>query len=110
MPWWLELTSALLILVGALFVLLGSFSLVKMPDFYMRLHGPAKTTTLGSGAILLASSLVFTWQGQGSLHEILITMFLFITAPISAYMLAKAALHLKIARTNSLHDPQEIEK
>lgn len=106
--WLSEMLIALLILLGALFVLLGSISLVKMPDFYMRLHGPAKVTTIGSGAILLASTLVLSEQGQFSLHEILITLFLVITAPISAYLLAKAALHLKISRTRSKHDSAEV--
>lgn len=92
----LEIVLVFLILVGAFFTLVGSIGLYKLPGFYMRLHGPTKATTLGVGTILLASTLYFTSKtGYLSLHEILITIFLFITAPVSAHLMAKAALHIK---------------
>ncbi|QAB14252.1 Na+/H+ antiporter subunit G [Hydrogenovibrio thermophilus] len=93
----LEYLLAALILIGAFFTLVGSIGLFKLPDFFMRLHGPTKATTLGVGAILLASALYFSLDKDGvSLHEILVTFFLFITAPVSAHLMAKAALHIKI--------------
>ena len=99
----MELFLAILIIIGALFTLVGSIGLAKLPDFYMRLHGPTKATTLGAGAILIASIVYFTQKtGAVSLHEILITLFLFITAPIGAHLMAKAAVHIhtkKVKRT-----------
>jgi multicomponent K+:H+ antiporter subunit G len=93
---WVEWTVAIAILVGAVFVLVGSIGLVKLEDFYMRLHGPTKATTLGAGGTILGSLIYFTAQrGSLSLHEVLITLFLFMTAPVSAHMIAKAAMHLK---------------
>ncbi len=93
-----ELVVAALLLVGAGFALVGSVGLARLPDFFMRLHGPTKATTLGVGAMIVGSALYFSTRGDGlSLHELLITLFLFITAPVSAHMLAKAALHLKVA-------------
>ena len=93
----LDIFLAIAILTGALFILLGSIALAKLPDFFMRLHGPTKATTLGTGAILIASGVFFSVHSEGiSLHEILITMFLFITAPVGAHLMAKAALHLKL--------------
>ncbi len=90
-----EILLSVLVLMGAAFTLIGSLSLVRFQDFYTRLHGPTKTTTLGVGCLLIASSVFFSVTGDGlSLHEILVTLFLFITAPISAHLLAKAALHL----------------
>jgi len=87
---------AFFILVGAFFTLVGSIGLFKLPDFYMRLHGPTKASTLGVGAILIASSIHFSFIADGvSLHEILVTLFLFITAPISAHLMAKAAIHTR---------------
>lgn len=63
----------------------------------MRLHGPTKATTLGVGSLLIASAVFFSSRDAGiSLHEVLITLFLFITAPVSAHLLAKAALHLDL--------------
>jgi multicomponent K+:H+ antiporter subunit G len=90
----MEIVISILVLVGAFFTLVGSIGLIKLPDFFMRLHGPTKATTLGVGSILIASTLYYlTFKGEISLHEILITLFLFITAPVSAHLMAKAALH-----------------
>ncbi|MEA3406382.1 MAG: Na+/H+ antiporter subunit G [Pseudomonadota bacterium] len=92
---WTEWLLALLVMVGAIFTLIGSIGLYKLPDFYMRLHGPTKASTLGVGAILIASAIYFSVKQQAvSLHEILITLFLFITAPIGAHLMAKAAIHI----------------
>ncbi len=92
---WVEYFISFLIIVGASFTLLGSIGLVRLPDFFMRLHGPTKTTTLGVGAMVIASAIYFSVMNDGiSLHEIVATVFLFITAPVSAHLLAKAALHI----------------
>lgn len=94
----IEWLVALLAVAGSLFVLLGSIALVKLPDFYTRLHGPTKATTLGLGALVMASMLYFNFiKGELSMQQLLIALFLFITAPITAHMLIKAALHLKLA-------------
>ncbi len=93
----LENVIAILIIIGGFFTLVGSIGLFKLPDFYMRLHGPTKASTLGVGAILIASSVYFTSKsGDISLHEVLVTLFLFITAPVSAHLMAKAAIHIKV--------------
>ncbi len=91
----LEVVLSFLILTGAVFTFIGSLGLARLRDFYTRLHGPTKATTLGVGSLLIASALFFGTRGEGvSLHEVLVTLFLFITAPVSAHLLAKAALHL----------------
>jgi multicomponent K+:H+ antiporter subunit G len=97
MPWLLDILIALFMLFGALVALIGSFGLAKLPDFYMRLHGPTKASTLGVGCVLLGSLLFFSHQQEGlSVQEALVTLFLFATAPVSAHMLAKAALHRRL--------------
>jgi multicomponent K+:H+ antiporter subunit G len=93
---WSELLIGFFIVGGASFALIGSIGLARLPDFFSRLHGPTKATTLGVGGTLVASSVYFSLHGDGlSLHELLIMFFLFITAPVSAHLLAKAALHLR---------------
>jgi multicomponent K+:H+ antiporter subunit G len=93
----LEYFLSFLILTGALLTFIGSLGLVRLKDLYTRLHGPTKATTLGVGSLLIASSIYFsTYTESVSLHEVLITLFLFITAPVSAHLLAKAALHLNL--------------
>lgn len=89
-----EIIISTLILIGVTFCLVGSFGLLKLPDFYMRVHVPTKATTLGIGSLLIASSVFFSLQrGAPAVHEILIVIFLFMTAPVSAHMLMKAGLH-----------------
>ena len=90
-----ELAIAILIVVGASFALIGSFGLVKLPEIMARLHGPTKATTLGVGCVLMASIFYFLLtEGKVSVHELVITLFLFLTAPITANFIAKAPLHL----------------
>ena len=86
-----EIAVSLLILIGAFFLFVGSLGLAKLPDLMRRLHGPTKATTLGIGSMLIASMLYF-WavEGNPSIHELLITLFLFLTAPVTAQMIAKA--------------------
>jgi multicomponent K+:H+ antiporter subunit G len=93
----LDVIVSAALLIGAFFVLVGSIGLLRLPDFFARLHAPTKATTLGLGAVLAASMIYFSAQrGQLSLHELLVVLFLFLTAPVSAYMLAKAGRHLDV--------------
>jgi multicomponent K+:H+ antiporter subunit G len=90
---WEILISALLVVSGV-FGFVGSFGLIKLPDTMSRLHAPTKATTLGVGGVLIASMVYFAVVlGEFSFHEILITIFLFLTAPISAHFVAKAHIH-----------------
>lgn len=105
-----EALVAFFLVAGAAFALLGSWGLAKLPDFYTRLHGPSKASTLGVGGMLLASILYFAVRGEPSLHELLITLFLFISTPVSAHMLVKAALHLKVRSVSNLPVDDNQEK
>lgn len=98
---WQALIAALLVL-GGVFTLVGAVGMLRFPDFFMRLHAPTKATTLGVGGALLAS-MAYRWASGGlGLQELLITLFLFVTAPVSANLLAKAALHLRLTSRASL--------
>jgi multicomponent K+:H+ antiporter subunit G len=92
----IEWTAAALIVIAAFFLLVGAIGLVRLPDFFMRLHAPTKASTMGVGCVLLASMLVSTFQGRAGIAELLITVFVFVTAPVSANMMAQAALHLRL--------------
>ena len=96
-----------LVLLGAAFVLIGSWGLVRLPSTMERLHGPTKATTLGLGALLTASVVFFQARmGIWTAHELLIALFLFITAPISANMIAK--VHLHRMRIGAIEEPGSI--
>jgi len=95
LPMWADGLIAAMLVVSAFSALVGSLALVKLSDFFKRLHGPTKATTLGVGGVLIASSVYFTVRRPGfSVHEFLITVFLFLVAPVSAQLLVKAAMHL----------------
>ena len=91
---WLETIAAIFVLIAAFFLLVGSIGLVRFPDFYMRLHAPTKASTLGVGGLLIASLLLSLGAGRPGIAELLITLFVFVTAPVSANLMAQAALHL----------------
>lgn len=97
-----EYAICLLLLTGGAFTLVGAIGLARLPDFFTRLHGPTKATTVGVGAIVISSVIYFSTLGKGiGIEEILIIAFLFMTAPISANMLAKAAMHLEVKNTDN---------
>lgn len=88
-----DLILSALLVIGGLFGLLGSFGLLKLRDTMQRLHAPTKATTVGVGAALVVSMLYALTQGRVSWHELLITLFLLLTAPITGNLLAKAHMH-----------------
>lgn len=99
-----ELLIALFLIVSGVFGFVGSYGLVKLKDSVQRLHAPTKATTLGVGGVLIASMLFFYLDtGNTSVHEILITLFLFLTAPITANSIAKTYM---AANTNNEELPK----
>lgn len=90
----LEAVIALSLIISGIFGLVGSFGLIKLDDAMSRLHSPTKATTLGVGGVVIASMAhAILFEGRVSVHELLIALFLFITAPITAHFIAKAHLH-----------------
>lgn len=96
LPLWIEITVAAMLAVGGVFTLVGAIGMLRFQDFFMRLHAPTKATTLGVGGVLLASMALAWVQGRSGVPELLITLFLFVTAPVSASLMAQAALHLRV--------------
>lgn len=93
----LELLIAALLVVSGVFGLVGSYGLVKLRDTMQRLHAPTKATTVGVGGVLVASILhVFLTEGRLSAHELLITLFLFLSAPVTAFFIAQTYLSRKV--------------
>ena len=91
-----EWLAAACLLMAAFFSLVGAIGLVRLPDFFMRLHAPTKASTLGVGGVLLASMILAAAEGRAGFAELLITLFVFVTAPVSANLMAQAALHLRL--------------
>ncbi len=92
-----EIVLAALLLTGSFFLLMGGVGLVKLSEFFRRLHAPTKASTLGVGCVLAASVGYHLFvDSDPQPRELLITAFLFITAPISAHLMSKAALSLRM--------------
>jgi multicomponent K+:H+ antiporter subunit G len=88
----LDLALSAVLVGGGIFALVGSYGLLRLDRPMQRLHAPTKATTIGVGAALLVSALDLLDQGYVSWQELLITLFLLLTAPVSALFLAKTLI------------------
>lgn len=88
-----EILVTAFIVISGIFGFVGSYGLIKLKDSLQRLHAPTKATTLGVGGVLIASVIYFgAIRETLTFHELLITLFLFLTAPITANFIAKTWL------------------
>jgi multicomponent K+:H+ antiporter subunit G len=94
LPPWAAIVVALLMLAGALLAFIGSLGLLRLGDFYQRVHAPTLGTTLGTFCMLAASITCFSvLHGRPIFNEILIGVFLTLTTPITLMLLVRTALH-----------------
>ncbi|OTG97101.1 Na+/H+ antiporter subunit G [Acinetobacter sp. ANC 4654] len=105
----MEILVSIFLLIGAFFTLVGGIGMVRLPDLFMRLHAPTKSSTLGLGSFLIAAIIFAAFNGRFGFAEILITLFIFITAPVSANLMAQAALHLRL-RSTSGEVPESLDR
>lgn len=90
-----EIIAAILLLAGSLFCLLGAIGIIRMPDLFTRLQAATKTGTLGVGFILVGTAIYYGDLGI-SVRAILVIFFLFMTAPVAAHVIARAAYFVKV--------------
>jgi multicomponent K+:H+ antiporter subunit G len=101
LPLWAAIPAAILLVIAGLTTLIGSIGLLRLPDFFSRIHGPAMGNTIGTGSVLLASMLVASaLAARPVFHELLITLFIVMSSPMSAMMLTGAAVYRNKARGN----------
>lgn len=94
LPSWLSMAVMFFLLLGSVIVVIGAFGLLRLPNFYQRIHGPAITITLGAGCLLIASMIYFTGlQSRLVIHELLISAFLLLTAPVTSMLIMRAAVY-----------------
>lgn len=79
-----------LALVGALFFLAGTLGLLRLPDFYARVHAATKCDTVGAGAILLALAAHVAPHPE-ALKLIALLMLVLLSSPTAGHALARAA-------------------
>lgn len=96
LPFWLELATAALLLIGSVFALIGAIGLLRLKDYFQRMHPPALASTIGAWCVALASIINFSWlKSSPVLHAWLIPILLSITVPVTTLLLARAALFRK---------------
>ena len=94
LPAWAALLTALLVLVGAAVTLIGSLGLLRLGNFYARVHAPTLGTTLGMASILIGSALYFSvLEARPVVHEILMAVFVTLTTPVTLMLVVRAALY-----------------
>jgi len=94
LPFWADVLVSLLVTVGALMALIGSVGLVRLKPFYARLHAPTLGATLGCACLVAATILTFSLsEARLTGPAILISLFIIITAPLSAMLLIKVGLY-----------------
>lgn len=96
-PFWLAIPAAILLVLGGFIALTGSLGLIRLPTFYTRIHAPTMGNTLGVFCILVASALVTSWLEQRiAVHQLLVTILLVITSPLTAILLMRSAIRRKV--------------
>lgn len=82
--------GGILLLAGAVFSLLAAIGVVRLPDLYTRMHAASKAGAVGGGLILLAVA-VLSQDAAVSMRAIIGVIFLLLTTPVSAHLLARAS-------------------
>lgn len=96
LPLWVEVTVAILLVLSSLFALIGAIGLLRLKEFFRRMHPPALASTLGAWCVALASIIYFSaLKSSPVLHAWLIPILLAITMPVTTLLLARAALFRK---------------
>ena len=80
------------LLLGSAFCIIGGIGLIRLPDFYSRIHGGGITDTLGAGLVMLGLMLQAGWS-LVTVKLVLIMLFLLLTSPVASHALARAARH-----------------
>ncbi|WPP01792.1 Na+/H+ antiporter subunit G [Pseudomonas sp. HR96] len=96
LPPWAEWATAGLLVFASVLALIGALGLLRLKDFFQRMHPPALASTLGSWCVALASILYFSALAEAPVvHAWLIPILLAITMPVTTLLLARAALFRK---------------
>ncbi|WP_114577594.1 monovalent cation/H(+) antiporter subunit G [Saliphagus sp. LR7] len=95
-----------LIVVGVFFLTVGTIGLLRFPNVYNRMHATSKPTTLGTAAVFLAAVVEFG-PGSEGLTALVGILFLFLTVPTGAHMIARSAERVGVPFVGSVTWPDE---
>jgi multicomponent Na+:H+ antiporter subunit G len=86
-----EVLSWAFLMAGSVFLLIGGLGLIRLPDFYTRIHAAGITDTMGAWLILIGLMFSAGWT-LISVKLLMLLFFLAVTSPLASHALAKAAL------------------
>jgi multicomponent Na+:H+ antiporter subunit G len=92
--------AAVLLVIGSLFCAVAALGMLRFPDVYTRLHATSKAGPLGAGLILLGVAFA-AGDWATAIRCVLGFLFLMLTGPVSAHLLARSAL-----RSGIVPDPR----
>ena len=99
MSLWIQIVVALLLLASAVLALASAIGLIRLRSFFIRMHVPALTATLGTWCVAAAAVLYFSaLEGGLAAYHGLIAIFITLTVPITTALLTRAALLRQRAR------------
>ncbi len=108
LPLWAAILTAIFVVTGAAFTLIGAIGLARLQSFYDRVHAPTLGATAGAALILAASMLCFSvLQTRIVAHEILIAALVLITTPVTFILLVRAALYRDRTEANESVPPMD---
>ena len=94
---WIELSVAVLILIGTIFNFISAIGFIRLPDVYNRAHALAKSSTLGVLFALLGTFFFFLFiEGYFSIKLFLGIFFVFLTSPVSSHMICRSAYRARV--------------
>ncbi len=85
----IHILSIIMLLIGSFFFLVGTIGLIRMPDVYSKMHATTKCDTLGAGFII-AGLMLLTGFDTVTIKLLLIIVFVWLTNPTAAHIIAKA--------------------
>ena len=103
-----DILSWILLTTGGALIIIGGIGLIRLPDFFARLHAVSIPDTLGAG-LVTAGLMVQAGLSAVSLKLLLILLFLLFTGPTATHVLAKAALHGRLRPRARRADNVEVE-
>jgi multicomponent Na+:H+ antiporter subunit G len=92
---WNDIIAGLLLIIGSAFTLIAAIGMIRFPDLLLRMHAATKAGTMGVGLILIGVMIHFM-HWEVTLKAFITITFTFITVPIGAHMIARAAYFINI--------------
>ena len=109
-PFWIEALVSALLLLSGLLSLVASIGIVRLKDFFQRMHPPALANTCGAWCVTLGTIIYFSsLEGRPALYACVINILVAITAPVTTTLLARAALFRQRQRDEDVPPALRIE-